>query len=317
MAPAGPRTALSIGNFDGVHTGHRALLSRARAAVGPEGRVVALLFFPHPLTALDPARAPAMLTTLDERERLLREAGADEVVHLEPTPDILGLSPDQFVRTIVDRFRPSAIFEGADFRFGKGRSGDMRLLAELGRQHGFHVEEVPEQSFTLSDLTSAPASSTLVRWLLEHARVADAALALGRPHAMLGAVVRGDQRGRLLNMRTANLDSPCLAPGDGVYAGVAQLADGARWPAAISVGTNPTFDGLGKRTEAHLIGWSGPQSAADEYGWPLRLEFHAWLRDQIRFDGMEPLIRQMQADLRRALDAIDPFSINIPAETRA
>lgn len=317
MAPAAPRTALSIGNFDGVHAGHRALLSRARTAVGAEGRVVALLFFPHPLTALDPARAPAMLTTLEERERLLREAGADKVVRLAPTPDVLGLNPDQFVRTIVDRFRPSIVLEGGDFRFGKGRSGDMRLLAELGSQHGFQVEEVPEQSFTMSDLTGAPASSTLIRWMLEHARVADAALALGRPHAMLGTVVRGDQRGRLLNMRTANLDSPCLAPGDGVYAGVAQLADGARWPAAISVGTNPTFNGLSKRTEAHLIGWSGRQSALDEYGWPIRLEFHAWLRDQIRFEGMEPLIRQMQADLRRVLDALDPSSINIPAETRA
>ncbi len=304
MAATSPLTALTIGNFDGVHAGHRALLARAREAAGPGGRVVALVFFPHPLTALDPARAPAALTTLQERDRLLRSAGADDVVHLQPTPELLNLEPAAFVHTIVDRYRPGAVVEGADFRFGKGRAGDMAVLEALGREHGFRVVRVEEQTFTLADLTEAPASSTLIRWLLDHGRVEDAANALGRAHTMTGTVVRGDQRGRLLNMRTANLDSPCLAPGDGVYAGVAELADGARWPAAISVGTNPTFNGVTKRTEAHLIGWPGPRSAADEYGWSIRLEFHAWLRDQIRFDGMEPLIRQMQDDLRRALHAV-------------
>ncbi|MBL0921340.1 MAG: bifunctional riboflavin kinase/FMN adenylyltransferase [Phycisphaerales bacterium] len=304
MATVGPRTALTIGNFDGVHIGHRALLSRARAIAGAGGRVAALVFFPHPLSALDPSRAPALLTTLEERTALLRGAGADEVVHLPPTPETLEQSPEAFVRAVCGRYAPAAIVEGADFRFGKGRSGDMALLAELGRELGFEAVAVPEQAFTLHDLSAAPASSTLVRWLLDHGRVRDASAALGRPYAMVGTVVRGDQRGRLLNMRTANLDSPVLAPGDGVYAGVAQLPDGSRWPAAVSVGTNPTFNGRTRRAEAHVIGWTGPPDPADEYGWPIRVEFHAWLRGQIRFDGVEPLVRQMQDDLRRALEVL-------------
>ncbi len=296
----GQRTVLTIGNFDGVHVGHASLLARAREAATDSGRVIALAFFPHPLTTLDPGAAPPILTTFEERARLLRHAGADEVVQLQPSASFLALSAEEFVATIVERYAPAAIVEGADFRFGAGRAGDMAALAELGRRFGFQTMTVPARTATLSDCTLVDASSTLIRWLLTHGRIADAAAALGRPYAMNGGVVQGDRRGRLLNMRTANLESPCLPPGDGVYAGVADLGAGGRWNAAISVGTNPTFHGRQVRVEAHLLDWPGPGPHESEYGWTMRLEFHHWLRDQIRFDAVEPLVRQMHEDVVRA-----------------
>jgi riboflavin kinase / FMN adenylyltransferase len=302
-----PRSVITIGNFDGVHLGHAALVARARSiaeSAGNGARVVAMAFDPHPLTMLRPEEAPARLTTFEQRAALLGREGADEVVRLEPTGNLLGLDPEEFVQGVVRDLEPVAFVEGMDFRFGRGRAGDVRLLAELGRQLGFVVEAVdPPVEVTLSDHTVVRASSRLTRWLLEHGRVIDAAIVLGRTYEIHGRVVRGEQRGRLIGFPTVNIESACMAPGDGVYGGAATLPDGRRLAAAISVGTKPTFGGTTRAVEAFLLdapteGESGAKRIAGtpEYGWPIRLSFEHWIRDQVRFDSVGALLEQMARD---------------------
>lgn len=314
---------LTIGGFDGVHLGHAALLRRARAiadAGAQPGRVIALAFHPHPATVLDSKRAPSPLTDWPERERLLRAAGADAVVRLDPASGVLDRTADDFISALVREHRPAAIVEGADFRFGRARAGDLSTLRALGESLGFAVEQVPTVDAALLGGEQAPVSSTLVRWLVARGRIADAERLLGRPYSLDAVVVRGARRGRLLGMPTANMDCRTLAPADGVYAALATLPGGARMPAAVSVGTNPTFDGPSRSVEAHVIGWSGPAPAPaahavgapddggfpGEYGWRIRIEFRAWLRDQIRFPDAESLVVQMRDDLRRALEFVPP-----------
>lgn len=304
---------VTIGTFDGVHLGHQALVrqavgvasasSEARAA---RPRVIAMAFDPNPLDALKPGAAPARLTTWAQRERLLRGAGADEVVKLEPTPALLGLSAEEFVERLVREYRPVAIVEGVDFRFGARRRGDVALLRELGRKFGYEVEVVDQVEVPLTDHTLAPARSTVLRWLIGEGRVGDAACLLGRPYAMAGRVVRGDRRGRTIGYPTANLESPCLAPADGVYAGRARLPDGRVLAAAISVGTKPTFGEHARAVEAFLmesparaVGGAGAWRTIEglpEYEWPMELEFLRFVRDQVKFDSMEPLLSQMARD---------------------
>ncbi|MEX2218909.1 MAG: riboflavin kinase, partial [Phycisphaerales bacterium] len=296
--------------FDGVHRGHAAIVARARAlARERSARVIALAFDPHPASVLRPGTEPARLTTFAQRERLLKAAGADEVIRLTPEPRLLGMSPEEFVRDVLGPLRPVAVVEGPDFRFGKGRAGDLCTLAALGRAAGFDVHTVEPVEVALSDHTVAPASSTLVRWMLSHGRVTDAARLLGRAYELEGEVVRGDQRGRELGFLTANLRTECMVPADGIYAGMGALPDGRAFPAAISVGTKPTFGEHARAVEAHLIlgpgrghpGSPAPLSAGvPGYGWTLRLSFTAWLRDQARFDSAPELVDQIARDCERA-----------------
>lgn len=292
-------TTLSIGTFDGVHRGHRRLLDRARALVGRRGRVVAMAFDPHPLTVLRPNGRPDRLTTFEQRSEYLREAGADDVIRLEPTAELLGRSPQQFIADVVAQFQPSAIVEGPDFRFGKGRAGDVDTLRQLGAEFGFRAEIVEPSTCVLTDTTVIRASSSMLRWFLGHGRVRDAAIVCGRPHELWGSVVEGDRRGRDLDMPTANLrpDGDVLLPGDGIYAGAAVRPDGSVYPAAISIGTKPTFGEHPRVCEAHLIGFDGP---LDDYGWRIRLRFMDWLRDQVRYDSVDQLVEQLQRDCAAA-----------------
>jgi riboflavin kinase/FMN adenylyltransferase len=287
-------TALTIGNFDGVHLGHAALVRRARACAGPDGRVVVMSFWPHPITVLRPERAPDTLTPFERRTELLQALGADEVVRIEPSKELLGLAPEEFIRRVVAEHAPTCIVEGADFRFGRARAGDVELLARLGADLGFRAEVVQPVRVATADQLVAEASSTLVRWLISEGRVRDAARVLGRPHEVRGVVVEGAKRGRDIGFPTANLASDAMLPADGVYAGVARLPGGERLPAAVSVGSNPTFGDESRRLEAHLIDWNGP---VDDYGWPLTVELVAWLRDQITYRGVEPLIEQIRRDI--------------------
>jgi len=282
-------TVLSIGTFDGVHRGHRALVQRARDRAGSAGRVVVLSFDPHPLVALRPEHAPARLTTFQQRSEYLRHAGADDVACLEPTHDLLGRQPRQFIEDLVAQYQPTALVEGPDFRFGKARAGDVQTLGQLGTELGFETEVVPPVTCVLSDQTVTRASSSMMRWLLRHGRVRDVAAVCDRPFELFATVVKGDQRGRELNMPTANLkpDADVLLPADGIYAGVAARPDGLEYPAAISIGTKPTV------CEAHLIGYDGP---LDDYGWAIRLRFTDWLRDQVRYDTVDQLVDQLQRD---------------------
>jgi riboflavin kinase/FMN adenylyltransferase len=287
----------TIGNFDGVHLGHAEIVAAARAAAGPSGRVAAVTFEPLPASVLRPGGAAERLTDAAHRRELLLAAGCDEVAELDPRDGLLGQSPEEFVRSLRARVPFDAVAEGADFRFGKGRAGDLSTLARIGEAAGFRAIEVPERLEPLADGHLVPARSTAVRWLLAVGRVADAARLLGRPHALRGTVEPGDRRGRTLGFPTANVRSAGIAlPADGVYAGTA-VADGRAWPAAISVGTKPTFGGAARALEVHLAGFDGP---VDRYGWPIEVRFARWLREQWRFPGPEALVGQLRADVARA-----------------
>lgn len=299
-------SVLTIGTFDGVHLGHQSLIHTARAIARERGgaRVVALAFDPNPAVVLAPASAPARLTTFERRRELLLAAGADEVVRLEPTPELLGLEAEAFIRRCVDQYRPIAFVEGPDFHFGRKRGGDVQTLRRLGESMGFAVRVVEPVEVALTNDQVVPARSTVVRELLGFGRVRDAAAVLGRFYEIDGTVVRGDRRGRTIGYPTANILSECLAPGDGVYAGRAMLPDGRVLGAAVSVGTKPTFGEHGRAVEAFLLRpdagneWS-PIAGLEEYGWPIRLELVGWVREQVKFGGLPPLLEQMGRDIER------------------
>lgn len=299
-------SVLTIGVFDGVHLGHRRLVEAAREIAeghGPDARVIVLAFEPSPRFVLDPANAPARLTRFEDRADLLLDAGADEVLRLEPTPDLLGLTPERFVDEVLAPMAPVAVVEGSDFRFGAKRAGDVGTLSELGKSRGFLVRVVEPVKVSLNDQTVVTASSSRVRWLLEKGRVADAGRVLGRAYEVVGEVIKGDQRGRTIGFPTANISSEQTAPGEGVYACVATLEDGRTIPCAVNVGERPTFDGTELRVEAHLIGYQRGRDEP-EYGWRLRIAFVSRLRDQVRFDGIEQLAAQLTRDVRRANECL-------------
>ena len=300
-------SVLSIGTFDGVHRGHQALIHRAREIADrhPGARVIALVFKPNPLEVLRPEQAPPRLSMFEQRKQWILAAGADEVVRLEPTPEFLAETPEQFVRWCVEKFNPIAFVEGDDFHFGRARAGTNAVLAEFGRLLGFTVDVVPTRTVALTDHQYVPARSTIVRWLLTSGRARDAAIVLGRPYELNGTVVRGDRRGRTIGFPTANLEISTLIPADGIYAAAAHLPDGRALPAALSVGTKPTFGTHARTAEAFLLQpdvdtrtWV-PIAGLPEYGWQLRLELLAWVREQVRFDSLPALLEQMERDCQR------------------
>ncbi len=294
---------VTIGTFDGVHVGHAALVRRARDLADQDGstaHVVAMCFDPHPLTRVNPTAAPPRLTTFERRAELLGDAGADEVVRLEPTARLLALTPEDFINHVVHDLKPVAMVEGPDFRFGRGRAGDIATLVAMGRALGFQLHVVQPVEAVMTDCTVAAASSTLARWLVAEGRMRDAASVLGRDYEVDGTVVRGDQRGRQLGFPTANVQTECLLPADGVYSGVGVLPDGREVPAAISVGTKPMFAGTARVLEAHLLG-RPDLSAMPEYGWRIRVRVSRWLRDQMKFESIDELRRQIEHDCRRAM----------------
>ncbi|MEM9420023.1 MAG: bifunctional riboflavin kinase/FMN adenylyltransferase [Planctomycetota bacterium] len=304
------RTVLTLGNFDGPHVGHLAILEKAKSLSVPhDARVVAITFDPPPIQVLRPGQEPPMLVPLEERIARLKRGGADEVLVLQPTPELLSQLAEEFIAGLVERYHPLAIVEGPDFRFGKGRGGDMAKLTELGQTHGFETVLVPRVEAPLSDLQLAPVSSSLVRWLVGRGRVADAAACLGQPFSLTADVVKGEQRGRQLGIPTANLDpqqiAPFIVPADGVYAGLAEVpgdsADGAvqTYAAAISIGVKPTFGRKELTVEAHLLDTPKPLEAFDLYGKKLKLHIARWVRDQYPFPGVGPLKEQLLRDIEQ------------------
>jgi len=302
-------TGITIGNFDGVHRGHARLVRATRSAVGERGRVVVLSFDPHPISVLRPALTPPRLTHFEQRRRLLVAAGADKVVALQPTKEFLAQDAVDFIRSIVESESPAYIVEGPNFRFGKGRAGSVETLRRHEADFGYQTIVIDPVEAELRNQHIVRISSTMVRWLLARGRVEDARRLLGRPYDIECPVRPGDQRGRTIGVPTANLDhGGLLLPADGIYAGRASImrhdADrtssnglaGTSYPAAISIGTKPTFGDHPRVCEAHLIGYDGPQ---DDYGWTIHLEFHNWLRDQVAFRGMEPLVDQLRRDIER------------------
>ncbi len=294
--------SLLIGNFDGVHLGHRALVDAARAAAGSGGRVVAMVFDPHPRSVLQSDFEPARLSSRWQRDRWLREAGCDDVRFLEPTPEFLSQSPEAFIDFVVESVRPRWIVEGADFRFGRNRAGDLDMLRSLGAGCGFEVLEVDEVRVPLSG-EDVPVHSGVVRDLLREGHVTHAAYLLQRAYAIEGMVVSGDRRGRELGMPTANVDhGEFVLPADGIYAGTACDPSGRMHRAAISVGTKPTFEETPRVCEVHLLDYEGP---VDDYGWPITVRFEHWLRAQVAYDGVEPLLEQLQRDLEETRLRVD------------
>lgn len=289
-----PGAVLSVGNFDGMHIGHRHLVKLMRGLARPTGaNVVLVTFDPHPLTVLRPEMAPPLLTPLNQKQRLMAQAGVDELVVLPPTRDVLGLSAEEFWAILRDQARISHLVEGRTFTFGKGRMGTVKKLLQWSAGTEVTVHVVDPVEVELLNMEIAPVSSSVVRWLLIHGRVREAAKALGRPYQLWGTVEKGHQRGRTIGMPTANLKcTDQLIPADGVYFGHCQV-DGQNHPAAISIGSMPTFGDYPRQVEAHLLDFQG-----DLYGREMELSLVDWVRDQMKFPSVDLLKERMSTDLQ-------------------
>lgn len=300
-------SVVTIGNFDGVHLGHRRVLTRMVADARAAGTAaVAVTFDPHPHRLHRPDRAPELITGVRDRLELLAETGLDAVLMQSYTWEFARQPPARFVqRYLVDGLGAVTVVVGRDVRFGWQNAGDLTTMLELGERHGFSVEVIDD----VSPPHEAPGmhrrwSSTWVRELLAAGDVAEAAEILGRPHRVRGVVVRGDARGRQLGFPTANLagDSTGMVPADGVYAGWLTRTAGRapapspRLPAAISVGTNPTFDGGTRRVEAYVIGRTDLELYDDE----VLFEFVQRLRPTLKFASVDELVETMTDDVAKA-----------------
>ncbi|TWD83548.1 riboflavin kinase/FMN adenylyltransferase [Kribbella amoyensis] len=297
-------SVVTIGNFDGVHRGHQEVLGHARTLAAELGGlpVVALTFDPHPMVVLRPDRAPAAITDAAQRAELLGAAGADAVLVLPFDKDVSNWSPQEFIeRVLVNTLHVKAVVVGENFRFGHKAAGHVDTLAEAGASAGFQVV-----GLTLRG-EAQPWSSTYIRELIAAGDVEGAANALGRPLRVTGVVVEGDKRGRELGYPTANIpaDPGAAVPLDGVYAGWVTVLEpaagspayGEPLPAAISVGSNPTFDGVDRRVESYVL----DRDDLELYGSKIAVDFVARLRGtQIRFDSIDDLLVQMKKDVDAA-----------------
>ncbi len=286
--------AVALGNFDGVHLGHRALISAARAAAGADGDTVLYTFEPHPARVLAPERAPPLITSLARKLELLADAGVDVCI-LEPFDTAFAALGAQefFDQVIAQVLRPRSLVIGYDFTFGKNRGGDTKMLRELAAARGITVEVIEPV-----EVGGVVVSSTEVRRRLAAGEVGRAAALLGRPFDCDGVVVRGAGRGRQIGVPTANVDSDAeLLPATGIYAvRLRQLEGGGdALPGAASLGTNPTFAGGKLTLEVHVLDFSG-----DLYGRRVRVEFVERLREERRYQSVEALVEQIQLDIAEA-----------------
>jgi len=298
-------SVVTLGNFDGVHKGHQAVLStvvqkaRELGAAGSGGaHAVAVTFQPHPVAVLHPERAPQIITSPEQRLELLSRTGLDAVLVMEFTRELALWTPERFIVDVfVKALGASLVVVGQDTRFGVRNSGDVRTLRQLGLEHGFEV-------LTLTDIGEGGRwSSSRVRALVTVGDVAGATEILGRPHRVAGEVVHGDHRGRELGYPTANLtqSSAGLTPADGVYAGwlvrpsLPDRHPDHKLPAAISIGTNPTFGGTHRRVEAYVL----DRSDLDLYGETVCVEFVERLRPTEKFDSVEALLATIADDVER------------------
>src|SRR5271157_184629 len=295
-----PRAVVTIGTFDGVHVGHRAIMDtvvqRARIL---GGTAVVYTFDPHPRKVVSPGRAPGLLTTLEQKLELIAASGVDVTV-LEPfTTAFSGTPPEHFVREYLHaRLRPVEVYVGYNFRFGHHREGSMRMLTELGPWLGFAVTIIPEVTIAEEDV-----SSTRIRAALAQGEVGMAATLLGRPYPLRGLVVEGDRRGRTIGFPTANLEPENeILPAPGVYAGTLRFLDpgqpvaGSALPAVTNLGRRPTFQTEDRLVpEAHLLDFDG-----DLYGRRVELSFEYRLRAEHRFSSVDALKEQIGRDVEKA-----------------
>ncbi|MFE7710361.1 bifunctional riboflavin kinase/FAD synthetase [Streptomyces sp. NPDC057486] len=292
------RSVVTIGSYDGVHRGHQLIIGRAVDRARELGvPSVVVTFDPHPSEVVRPGSHPPLLAPHHRRAELMAELGVDALLILPFTTEFSKLAPADFiVKVLVDKLHAQLVIEGPNFRFGHRAAGNVQLLTEFGATYDYGVEVI---DLVLSGEAGGgePFSSTLTRRLVAAGDVAGAAEVLGRPHRVEGIVVRGAQRGRALGFPTANVETlPHTAiPADGVYAGWLNVGDEAM-PAAISVGTNPQFDGTERTVEAYAIDRVG----LDLYGLHVSVDFLAYVRGMQKFDSIDDLLVAMAADVKRA-----------------
>jgi riboflavin kinase/FMN adenylyltransferase len=297
-ADLGP-TAVTIGKFDGVHVGHRAVIDLLEQVAAERGLTSAVVTFDrHPLAVLRPGSVPRSLVSNRQKRELLEAAGVAATLMLTFDDELRSLTPAQFVdRILVGALHARVVFVGDDFRFGVRGSGTVDTLRELGAEHGLEVVSIDDVRLG----GGRRASSTWIRELLEAGDVKRAGELLGREPAVRGIVVHGEQRGRELGFPTANLapDSEGYVPADGVYAARVLVGD-TTYPAAVSVGHNPTFEGVPeKQVEAHLLDVS-----MDLYGQELTVMFVDWVRGNVAFEGIDALIEHIRADVVRTREVL-------------
>lgn len=302
------RCVLTIGVFDGVHRGHAELIARAVKSGRARGVPTVLMTFdPHPMEVVFPGSHPAQLTTLTRRAELVEELGIDVFLVMPFTPDFMKLTPERYIHELlVERLHALDVVVGENFTFGKKAAGNVGILRKAGERLGFAVESVSlvaeqHQSETVT------FSSTYIRACVDAGDVVAAAEALGRPHRVEGVVVRGDGRGRGLGYPTANVAPPMHSaiPADGVYAGwftvlghgegAGAVLPGERNPAAVSIGTNPTFSGRTRTVEAYVL-----DTSADLYGQHVAVDFVSRIRGQRKFESVDKLVEAMGRDTDKA-----------------
>ncbi len=294
----GRGTVVTVGTFDGVHLGHRAVLEEIRRRAEATGRrAVLLTFHPHPLRIVRPEATPPLLTTPVEKKEILAETGLDYAVFLAFSPALSRYSPRRFVKEIlVGRLRLDELVVGHDHGFGRGRSGDAALLREIGRDLGFAVDIVEPVR-----IDGEAVSSSSIRTAVSDGRLEAARLALGRPYSARGIVVRGDQRGRELGFPTANLSidgTEKLLPPSGIYAVRGVLRRGT-FVGALHLGPRPTFQGSPPSIELHLLDFAG-----EMYGEEVRVDFIRFLRPVQAFATAQSLVGQMELDVEQARQAL-------------
>lgn len=297
------RSVVTIGSYDGVHRGHQLIIKhavdRARQLGVPS---VVVTFDPHPSEVVRPGSHPPLLAPHHRRAELMADLGVDAVLILPFTTEFSTLSPADFVvKVLVDKLHAKAVVEGPNFRFGHKAAGNVEFLTDQGKIYDFEVEVV-DLYVTGAAGGGEPFSSTLTRRLVAEGDVEGAREILGRPHRVEGVVVRGAQRGRELGFPTANVETLAhtAIPADGVYAGYLH-AQGEVMPAAISVGTNPQFDGTERTVEAYAIDRVG----LDLYGLHVAVDFVAYVRGQAKFESLEALLEQMAEDVKRCRELVE------------
>lgn len=299
----GERTVLTIGVYDGVHVGHRTVISQVRERAAREGaKSVVVTFDRHPLSIVRPEAAPRLLANLDQKLELLESTGVDAVV-IVPFNDVqANETPVEFVeRVLVNTLAAKVVIVGSDFHFGHMRQGNVTLLKEMGERHDFACD--PLVLVPRADGIDEPVSSTAIRRALAGGEIDTASRMLGRPYEVRGEVVSGDQRGRTIGFPTANVHIPkgmCM-PSDGVYAGLYTRPDGTEYATAINLGRRPTFYANQEASllEAYLMDFSG-----DLYGEAASVKFLAFLRSEKQFSGIDELKQQLQHDIEHARQAV-------------
>jgi riboflavin kinase/FMN adenylyltransferase len=303
------RSVLTIGNFDGVHIGHQQILTTAKKIADErKTSAVVMTFEPHPVAVLYPEKAPGVLTTLDMKKLLLQKYGFDSLIVLKDNPELLALSPQDFVdKFLVRNICPAVVIEGTDFNFGLDRAGSVDTLRELAAERGFEAFVVPSLQATLKTGQSIKVSSTVIRYMLESAHVSDAAVALGRPYRLIEKIIVGRGKGKQLGFPTLNMNCPKqIIPAEGVYAGFVEFQDTCedlfiaceRIPAVFSIGQASTYGPARPLLiEAHLLNHDLEENPTGKW---MAMDFIEHIRPQHKFKTEKDLAEQIAKDCRQA-----------------